>query len=180
MANKTRRLTRIALFAALMSVSAYVRIPLGPVPLTLQTFAALSAGYCLGPSAGAMAMLLYTALGIVGLPVFASGGGPAYILSPTFGYIIGFTLSALVTGTLAKLNRRESNVTAYLIMLAGLAAIYIPGLVWLSVSLNWIADVPPSAMTLLKIGLLIPLVGDLLTTIPAAMMSVRLRKIFTR
>ncbi len=179
MISKTRRLTRIALFAALMSISAYIRVPIGPVPLTLQTFAALSAGYCLGPSSGAAAMILYALLGLAGLPVFSSGSGPAYVLSPTFGYIIGFVFAALLTGQLAKYNRRESPIIAYLIMLAGLAAIYIPGVLWLGVALVWIADIPSNAETVLKIGLLTPLAGDLLTTVPAAALSVRLRKILS-
>ena len=162
-----------------MSVSAYIRIPMGPVPLTMQSFAALITGYCLGPKSGAAATLLYTAVGLAGLPVFASGGGPAYILSPTFGYIIGFTACAAVTGFLSRFNKQESVITAYLFMLAGLACIYIPGVLWLMAALHWIADVPASVANLLKIGLAIPLIGDLITTVPAAALSVRLRKILT-
>lgn len=174
--NRHRLLTRAALFAALMSVSAFIRIPLGPVPLTMQTFVALVAGYSLGPAAGAASMTLYVAVGLAGLPVFSTGGGPAYILSPTFGYLIGFIVSAAVTGSLARLNRRHSITIAYLLMLPGIAAIYIPGLLWLSVSLGWIADIPKSMSDILKMGLLIPLPGDLLTALPAAYLSVRLRK----
>ena len=179
MHNRTHSLTHVALFAAVISVSAYLRIPIGPVPLTMQTFAALTAGYCLGPAGGAGAMLLYTAVGLAGLPVFASGSGPAYLLSPTFGYIIGFTVGALVTGFLAQFNRQGHLFTAYLIMLIGLVCIYIPGVLWLLVAMHWIADVPASVVSLLKIGLLIPLIGDLITTLPAAALSVRLRKILS-
>ena len=179
MITRTHIVTRVALFAAVMTVVAQIRIPLGPVPFTLQTFGALTAGYCLGPAAGAAAMLLYTAVGLAGLPVFASGGGPAYVLTPTFGYIIGFILCAAVTGFLARFNRRESLITAYLFMLAGLAAVYIPGILWLVVSLHWIADVPAPVVNLLQIGLLVPLIGDLITTVPAAALSVRLRKVLT-
>ena len=152
---------------------------MGPVPLTMQSFTALITGYCLGPGSGAAAMLLYTSVGLAGLPVFASGGGPAYILSPTFGYIIGFTVCAAVTGFLARFNKQESVITAYLFMLAGLVCIYIPGVLWLMAALHWIADVPASMANLLKIGLVIPLIGDLITTVPAAALSVRLRKILT-
>ena len=179
MNTRTRTITRVALFAAIMSVSAYIRIPLGPVPLTMQSFTALVTGYCLGPRSGAAAMLLYTAVGLAGLPVFASGAGPAYMLSPTFGYIIGFTVCAAVTGFLARFNKHESLIVAYLFMLTGLACIYIPGILWLMAALHWIADVPVSLANLLKIGLAIPLIGDLITTVPAVALSVRLRKILT-
>jgi len=162
-----------------MSVSAYIRIPIGPVPLTMQTFAVQLTGYCLGARGGAAATLLYTAVGLAGIPVFASGGGLAYVLSPTFGYILGFTACALVTGILARFNKQGSVFTAYIIMLTGLVGIYIPGILWLIVALRWIAEVPAPVATLLKAGLLIPLIGDLITTIPAAALSVRLRKILS-
>ena len=173
----TAAITRTALFAAIMAVSAYIRIPLGAVPLTLQTTAVLIAGYVLGPVQGPAAAILYTAVGLAGIPVFASGGGPAYVLSPTFGYILGFTVCAWMTGYLARFNRRNSTVTAYLIMVACLSGIYLPGVLWLIVAMHWIAAVPTPVMTLLKIGLLIPLVGDFITTIPAAIIAIRLRKI---
>ena len=162
-----------------MAVSAFLRIPMGPVPLTMQSFAAVTAGYCLGAAGGAAATLLYTIVGLAGLPVFASGGGLAYVLSPTFGYIIGFTVCAAVTGFLARFNRRESIFMAYLIMLIGLAGIYIPGVLWLIVALHWIAEVPTPVVTLLKVGLFLPLIGDLITMLPAAALSIRLRKILT-
>ena len=176
MENRTRTITRVALFAAVMSISAFVRIPLGTVPLTLQSAAALVIGYCLGPVHGAYALLLYTAVGLMGIPVFASGGGPAYVLSPTFGYIVGFTVCALMAGFLARFNTRGSILFAYLIMIVSLTGIYVPGIVWLIIAMHWIADAPLAASTLLKAGLFIPLTGDLITTLPAALVAVRIRK----
>ncbi|MFC1607590.1 biotin transporter BioY [Candidatus Latescibacterota bacterium] len=176
MHRSTTALTRVALFAAVLAVSAYIRIPIGPVPLTLQSSAVLITGYCLGPLYGALATITYTAVGLAGLPVFASGGGPVYVLSPTFGYIIGFSFCAMVTGFLAQLNRNGSLTTAYIIMTGSLAALYIPGILWLIAAMHWIADVPAPVMTLLKAGLIAPLLGDILTTIPAAYIAIRLRK----
>jgi biotin transport system substrate-specific component len=176
MKSSTRNLTLTALFAALMPFSAFVRIPLGPVPLTLQSPMALIAGYCLGPRYGAAAMLLYLAVGLAGLPVFASGGGPAYVLSPTFGYIPGFALAALLTGYLSRLNRRESIPVAYILMMTGLAGIYVPGVLWLMLAMHWVAQTPPAVMTVLKAGLFVPFIGDIITTIPAALIAVRVRK----
>ena len=176
MNSKTINITQSALFAALISLSAVIRIPIGPVPLTCQTISVLIAGYYLGPAYGAFATLLYTAVGLAGLPVFASGGGPAYVLSPTFGYIIGFTFGTLITGYLARFNPRRSIGRAYLVMLAGLPGIYIPGILWLSVALNWIGDVPLGMSVILRTGLLLPLAFDLITIVPAAFIAVRLTK----
>ena len=180
MTRSTNNLTRIALFAAILALTAFIRIPAGPVPLTLQSTAALLCGYCLGPRRGAAATLLYTAVGLAGLPVFASGGGPAYILSPTFGYIIGFTACAIVAGALAPLNPRGSALFAYLIMLAGLGALYLPGLVWLYGMLRHVAGAPADVASILQAGLFIPLIGDLVKTIPAAVIGVRLRALLLK
>jgi len=180
MENRSRAITRMALFAAVMSISAFVRIPLGTVPLTLQSAAALVTGYCLGPVHGAYALILYIAVGLTGIPVFASGGGPAYVLSPTFGYIVGFTVCASMAGFLARFNTRGSILFAYLIMVVSLTGIYLPGLAWLIIAMNWIADAPLTTSTLLKVGLFIPLAGDLITTLPAAFVAVRIRKSLQR
>ncbi|HUT64205.1 MAG TPA: biotin transporter BioY [Anaerolineae bacterium] len=179
MNTRIHTVTRVAIFSAIISISAFIRIPIGPVPLTMQTFAAQITGYCLGPRGGAAATLLYTAVGLAGIPVFASGGGVAYVLSPTFGYILGFTLCAVVTGFFARFNRQGSVLISFIIMLTGLVGIYTPGVLWLIVALHWIAEVPASVATLLKMGLFIPLIGDFITTIPAAVLSVRLRKILS-
>ena len=176
MIKRTQNITKTALFAAIISISAYLRIPTTPVPLTLQTMAVLIAGYSLGAKYGALSTILYTAVGLAGLPVFASGGGLSYVFFPTFGYIIGFTFCAFITGYLSRFNLKGSILKAYLIMLASLVGIYIPGIIWFIISLNWIADVPPDIVSIIKIGLLIPLAGDLLTTIPAAIVAVKIKK----
>jgi biotin transport system substrate-specific component len=180
MPKTTTTLTRVALFAAILALSAFIRIPAGPVPLTLQSTAALLCGYCLGPRLGAAATLLYTAVGLAGIPVFASGGGPAYFVSPTFGYILGFTFCALVTGALAPLNRRGSARAAYLIMLAGLAALYLPGLAWLYLMLHFMSGAPADVSAFLQTGLLIPFAGDILKTIPAAVIGPRIRALIEK
>lgn len=176
MIRRTTHLTLTALFAAILAVSAFIRIPAGPVPLTLQSTAALLCGYCLGPSRGAAATLLYTMVGLAGLPVFTSGGGPAYLVSPTFGYILGFTTCALVTGALARYNRPGSAPRAYFIMLAGLAALYIPGFLWLYLSLHVIMGASTNVAATIQAGLTIPFIGDLFKTIPAAIIGIKLRK----
>ena len=173
---RTRYITVTALFAALIAISAQIRIPLGPVPLTAQSMAVLITGYVLGSKYGMFSTLLYTAVGLAGVPVFTSGGGPAYIMSPTFGYIIGFTLCAMITGWLASLVHDGKSWKAYLVMLAGLSGIYIPGIAWLIVYFRFFAPVSSDITTILKIGFIIPVNGDLLTAIPAAILAVKIRQ----
>ena len=88
------------MFAALMAVGAFIKImiPLGvfEVTFSLQFFFALLAGFFLGAKRGFTSVLVYLIIGLIGVPVFAHGGGPAYVLKPTFGFLIGFAFAALV------------------------------------------------------------------------------------
>lgn len=90
-------------FALLTALGAQVRIPIQPVPITLQTFFVLLGGLMLGPNLGALAQVLYVSLGAAGAPVFAGEGvGRAYLLGPTGGYLLGFAASAWLVGQLIR------------------------------------------------------------------------------
>jgi biotin transport system substrate-specific component len=97
-------------FALLIALSARIRLDLPgtPVPATLQTLAVLLAGGLLGPWGGVMAVCSYLGAGLSGAPVFASGGGPAYLLSPTGGYLIGFIPAAWLAGQVSRKTLRLS------------------------------------------------------------------------
>lgn len=90
-----------ALFAALMVAGAYIQIPFPLMPLTFQTVISVLAGLLLGAKKGAAAMSVYCFAGLAGLPVFTAGGGIAYALKPSFGYVIGFIAAAAVGGAIA-------------------------------------------------------------------------------
>ena len=90
----TRQLTMTALFVALIAVGAFIRVPLPNCPFTLQILFTTLAGIVLGSRLGAASVGIYIVLGLVGVPIFTSGGGPSYILQPTFGYLIGFMVGA--------------------------------------------------------------------------------------
>ena len=89
-----QQLVLCATFTALIAIGAFIRIPVPLIPFTLQLFFVTMAGFLLGPKTGTVSAGLYLGLGLVGLPIFAEGGGPTYVLKPTFGYIIGFVLAA--------------------------------------------------------------------------------------
>ena len=91
-----------AMFVALVAAGAFIRIPVGTDVYTLQFLFTLLAGLLLGARLGATAVATYVLLGLVGVPVFASGGGPGYVLQPTFGYLIGFILQAWYCGAAAR------------------------------------------------------------------------------
>lgn len=90
---------------ALSAAGSLLRIPFFPVPLTLQFFFALMAGLTLGKSWGALSQLMYLLAGLAGLPVFAGGGGPGYVLQPTFGFLLGLIPAAWCAGQLSGAGR---------------------------------------------------------------------------
>ena len=119
-------------FAILTGISAKLKIEIGIIPITFQTLAVLLSGALLGSKRGALSQLTYLLIGLAGLPWFAWGGGIQYILSPTFGYIIGFVFTAFIVGWLSEKGFDRNIKTAILAMLIGNFFIYIPGLLWLA------------------------------------------------
>ncbi|MFH1717667.1 MAG: biotin transporter BioY [Planctomycetota bacterium] len=138
-----------------------VVLPFGPVPVTGQTFAVLMVGALLGARRGSLAVIAYLIQGLAGAPVFAFGGGPGVLLGPTGGYLVGFVPAAYVTGLLAERGWDRRTATTVLAMILGNLAIYTCGLLWLTCLTGISAS-------LLTIGLLPFLPGDLAKIILAA------------
>ncbi|MFH1137272.1 MAG: biotin transporter BioY [Pseudomonadota bacterium] len=131
------RLVWTALLAALIGVGAFIHFPLGPIPISLQTFFILLAGFILGPIQGAVCVGLYLAAGLIGLPVFSGGkAGLGHLLGPTGGFLLGFIPAALAAGLGAR-GRGFSWVRTLAGGLAGFAVMYCLGLIWLKFSLGF-------------------------------------------
>lgn len=132
-------LVLVAAGAALTSIAAQIAVPLWPVPMTMQTLAVLLVGVSLGAVRGALSMVLYAVLGIVGLPVFSdASSGFAVIAGPTGGYIVGFVFAAAFTGWLAQREWDRKWVRSILAFLGGTVVVFAIGLPWLAVSLGQI------------------------------------------
>lgn len=126
-------------FNVLLILSARLSIHLWftPIPITLQTFVVMLAGATLGSRRGALVMLLYLAEGASGLPVFAAGGGWAYLItSPTAGYLWSYPIAAFVVGFLAERGLDRSFLTSIFAMLPGTVIIYALGVSWLAILLH--------------------------------------------
>jgi biotin transport system substrate-specific component len=122
----------ISLAAALTALSARIAVPLPglAVPFTLQPVAVLLSGVLLGAAGGMSSQLLYLAVGVIGLPVFAAGGGLPYLLGPTGGYLLAFPVAALVAG---RVSERWVGATGVALgALLGLVVIHAGGLAWIS------------------------------------------------
>ncbi len=127
---KTKNIVVTGLLAAVICVLAPWSVPIGPVPLSLATFAVYITAAVSRRGQGALAVLCYILLGAVGLPVFAGfAGGAGRIAGVTGGYIVGYLPCALIIGALV--GRFEDKKWAYpLSMLAGTAALYAFGTAW--------------------------------------------------
>jgi len=166
----------VPLFAALTAVGAFIKIPIPYVPLTLQTLMVMFAGLLLGSRMGALSQVLYLAIGLSGLPIFAQGGGPGYILQPSFGFLAGFIAGAYVIGKVVENQQRLSLLRTLAALLLGQAVIYFFGIAYLHFNLNFILHKPVSLYTALKIGLFIFIPGDILKTIVAASVVIPIRQ----
>jgi biotin transport system substrate-specific component len=130
--NSLVQLGLVALGAALLAISSKVQVPFWPVPMTLQTAVVLLIGASYGARMAGATLISYLAAGAVGLPVFASGAGLAYMAGPTGGYLAGFFLAAVVMGWLSDKGYGRSIFGALGLMLVGQALIFGFGVAWLS------------------------------------------------
>ena len=161
MSHNTRNLTLCGLFSALIAIGAFIKIPVPVVPFTLQFLFTTLAGLLLGPRLGMISVGSYIAIGLVGLPVFTTGGGIGYILQPTFGYLVGFCFGAYATGVIAASSCRPSLRRLLVANLVGLLLVYLVGMIYYyAITLLYIKE-PVGIVSLLLYGFLLPLPGDL-------------------
>ena len=129
-----RQVGLVISFSLLTALAAQIVIPLGPVPITAQTFAVLLTGALLGSRLGAMAMIVYLFEGASGLPFFAGGhGGFLHLMGPTGGYLIAFPAAAFITGAFAEHGWDRRFITAAAAMAIGSLVIMLSGWAWFSV-----------------------------------------------
>lgn len=137
--NKIVKVILVAILGTLLlAISAKIKIPFYPVPMTMQTFIVLFLGITLGPKIGLLTVSLYLLEGIFGLPVFAGtpekGVGFIYFAGPTMGYLIGFLVAVYFAG-LFKYDKGLINT--FLKLIFSVSFIYILGIIWLGILIGW-------------------------------------------
>lgn len=170
-----REITLAGLMAAIMVVVTVItRIPFinAVIPFSMQTLVAVLAGVLLGSTTGFLSMLAYILLGLVGLPVFATEpfGGPAYVLKPTFGFILGMILAAYVAGLIFE--KSDKKLISYLTAsVAGMLVIYLVGLPYIFVILNFFLGKTISVYGVIKTGFLPFILWDLIKAVVVALIA---------
>ena len=140
--SKIERIIKLTLLAIvgsiLITISAKIKIPFYPVPMTMQTFVILLIGITLGYKIGLATVMLYLLEGIVGLPVFSNspekGIGITYFIGPTMGYLIGFLFAVYFSGSF---KYEKGIINTFLKLIFSVSFIYILGLIWLGILIGW-------------------------------------------
>lgn len=160
-----------ALFCALIIAGTFIRIPIPPVPVTLQTLFVYLAVLILGPLEGTLCLSVYLFLGLAGLPVFTAGGGPAALFGPTGGFLFAMLLGAPLAGLIAFISgNRPIWWLDALALLLYTFLIYLGGTLWFMFRLPGYTLTQTLAVTCLPF-----LPGDALKIVLAVILSGRLR-----
>ena len=164
-----RNIALVVLGCVLLWASAKVKVPFWPVPMTLQTFAVMALGAAYGSRLGVATVLAYLAAGAAGLPVFTNTppeiAGPAYLLGPTGGFLIGFVAAAFIVGYAADRHWDRSVPKLLAAMVVADVAVFALGLAWLGVAVPALGY----SWKLLEAGLFPFILGDLLKLLIAAL-----------
>ena len=133
-----KSLLAVILGSIALTISAKIKIPFYPVPMTMQTFVVLFLGVSLGYKIGLASVGLYLLEGIAGLPVFSNspekGIGIVYFTGPTMGYLIGFLTASYLA---SKINTKDSFIIILTKLVIATSTIYILGLIWLGTLIGW-------------------------------------------
>lgn len=170
----TKNMILVSMFTTLTIIGAFIKIPTGIASITLQFLFTALAGLILGAKLGALSQLLYVIIGLIGIPVFTKGGGFSYIYEPSFGYLIGFIVSAYVIGKLTESSRGSSFIRIFVAAAVGLAFTYIIGVPYLYLILKNVSNIQITLYGALKAGMLVFLPGDLIKCIITASIGMKI------
>ena len=123
----------VVICSLLLILSAKIKVDLYPVPMTLQPLAVLMIAMLCGRNISVAAVSLYLFQGMLGIPVFAYGGGLPYLLGATGGFLFGFLFASMIIGELADRGWGKQNFKSVFAMLTGLMVIYAFGIFQLSI-----------------------------------------------
>ncbi|MGX7349053.1 biotin transporter BioY [Dolosicoccus paucivorans] len=167
------QLTRIPLLIACLIILSWLVIPLGPIPFTMQVFGVFLIALWRPVKEVFWTFTLYTLLGLIGLPIFAGGsGGIQSLLSPSFGFVIGF----IISGTLIAILKQKG----FHLLVAGsigLIVLYIIGLIYMLCILQWVLHAPMSVIQGLKVAVLPFILPDAVKLLLAYVIVKRLNQL---
>lgn len=170
----TKEMVLVSMFTGLTAIGAGISIPLGELPITMQTLFVILSGLILGPRLGALSQIIYVTLGLIGVPIFANfTGGFQSVMKPSFGFIIGFIFASYIVGKIAHLENTLSKTRIWIASVIGTVIIYLFGLPYMYYMLNLVMAKGLGFQTIIKIGCLIFLPGDFLKFVVASIIAIK-------
>lgn len=163
-----------AMFVGLITVGAFIKIPIPNMPFTLQFLFTNLAGIILGAKLGALSVLIYVMLGLIGVPVFTTGGGPGYIFYPTFGYLVGFIVGTYVSGRYME-KRDLTKKNLFIASLINLFFVYALGMIHYYIIANFYSDSPIGIGALFLYCFILAVPGDVFLCFASAIVGKRVK-----
>lgn len=181
---KAKEITLCGLFAALIAIGAFLKIDI-PLPMytmhfTLQWLFVIMAAFLLGTANGTLSVCVYLMMGLVGLPIFAAGGGISYIFRPGFGFLLGFVLAAFVIGTLSENVHSHNLPCMFVISAIGMVAYYSVGAVYFYLIKNLYAGDAMAFSVIVVQYCLITVIPDLILCFCASLLCAKLRPLVAK
>ena len=171
---KIKDIVIMAMSLCIIIICSKISIPIGPIPITLQTLSVFLVALILGSFKSFIVFTLYVILGLIGLPVFSTGGGFAYIYMPSFGFVIGFIFASVVVGFASKSNKFYLK---YILCFIGLLIINIFGVSYMYLIFNFHNGINKDLISILEIGVLPFIVKDLFVVILSCIIYSRLKPV---
>ncbi len=175
--SRTTKLVLSGIFLTLIIAGAFIKIPLGLVPVTLQFAMVLLTATFSGGRRGAFIVAAYLLMGLTVIPVFSQGGGPSYIFNPTFGYLIGMLVCAWVTGTLKERAPEITFSRSLIINTFGMLIVYSLGVIYMYFILNFYMGKTSAISPLIVKGALLFIPTDFFWCVVVAVAEVRMKNI---
>ncbi len=178
--TNTQRQTNIlamvqcSLFVALIAAGAFIKVPLPVVPFTLQILFTNLAGILLGKKYGTISVIIYILLGLIGLPIFTSGGGFSYVLHPTFGYMIGMAVGAYAAGYIREKIGDFKFKTTLIAGAVNVAIIYLIGLPYFIAVMKLYMDSTMAISALIMTGFVMTVPGDAIKVVISSILAKRI------
>lgn len=175
--SRTSKIVICGLFAALISISAFIQIPIPNMDyFTLQFLFVLLSGILLGSKLGGISVAVYVITGLMGFPIFAAGGGITYVLRPSFGYLLGFIVASFVTGLVCEKIHAKRFIQFLGACFCGFIVTYAIGLTYKYGILNFYMGTKMPFVAILLSCFPLDMPGDILLCIIASFVGVRMCK----
>lgn len=175
----TQQLIKTALATVIIVIGGFINIQLVYIPMTMQVMAILLVAGIFGKKVATYSAIVYMLLGLIGVPVFAKGGGIWYIFEKSFGYIVGFIFAAWVIGYIIE-KMKKNVINIFLADIIGVAIIYIFGLIYFYFIANIYTNMNMPISKILYYGFLITIPGDILSCIFGAIIVSLVIKYFSK